>query len=167
MSKDGLDQDGGISFSRKLNEKDKKPYGLAEPKDNTEIEVEEPKRLDTEELLRQERLDAQLSKAKTINYSGYGVNGATIIGSLFYLDSLLMSPDVMDSLNMINKMFGLEIDFEGVITTFQQYKAELIGFCISFQTMLVGYKDTCQKAKDRDCDSLYQVFTEELEKAGI
>ena len=164
---DGLDKDGGISFSRKSKEENKKPYGLAESKEDIKIEAEEPKRLDTEELLRQERLDAQLSKAKKINYSGYGVNGATIIGSLFYMDSLLMSPDVMDSLNMINKMFGLEIDFEGIITIIQQWKAEIIGACISFQTMLIGYKDTCQKAKDRDCDSLYQVFSEELEKVGI
>ena len=38
---------------------------------------------------------------------------------------------------------------------------------MSLQTMLFGYKDICQKAKDRNCDSLYQVFSEELEKVGI
>ena len=156
---DGLDKDGGISFSKK----NKKPYGLAEPKE----EVEEPKRLDTEELLRQERLNAQLSKAKTINYSGFALNGGSIVGLLFVIDNFVFDPNTLDMLEMINTTFNLDINFIGIIELLQEYKAQLIGACISFQTMLVGYKDTCQKAKDRDCDSLYQVFSEELEKVGI
>ena len=154
---DGLDKDGGISFS-------KKPYGLAEPK---EEEIEEPKRLDTEELLRQERLNAQLSKAKTINYSGFAVNGGSIVGLLFVIDNFVFDPTTLELLEMINTTFNLDINFVGIIELLQQYKAELIGACMSFQTMLVGYKDMCQKAKDRDCDSLYEVFSEELEKVGI
>ena len=159
---DGLDKDGGISFSKK----NKKPYGLAEPKE-VEEEVEEPKRLDTEELLRQERLNAQLSKAKTINYSGFALNGGSIVGLLFVVDNFVFDPTTLELLEMINTTFNLEINFVGIINILQEYKAQLIGACISFQTMLVGYKDMCQKAKDRDCDSLYQVFTEELEKVGI
>ena len=156
---DGLDKDGGISFSKK----NKKPYGLAEPKE----EVEEPKRLDTEELLRQERLNAQLAKSKTINYSGFAINGGSIVGLLFVVDNFVFDPNTLDMLEMINTTFNLEINFVGIINILQEYKAQLIGACISFQTMLVGYKDMCQKAKDRDCDSLYQVFSEELEKVGV
>ena len=159
---DGLDKEGGISFSRK----NKEPYGLAAPKE-LEEEIEEPKRLDTEELLRQERLNAQLSKAKTINYSGFAVNGGSIVGLLFVIDNFVFDPTTLELLEMINTTFNLDINFVGIIELLQQYKAELIGACMSFQTMLVGYKDMCQKAKDRDCDSLYQVFSEELEKVGI
>ena len=166
---DGLNKDGGISFNRKLKEDEKKPYGLADKKIEEELEAEipEPKRLDTEELLRQERLNAQLSKAKTINYSGFALNGGSIVGLLFVVDNFVFDPTTLELLEMINTTFNLEINFVGIIELLQQYKAELIGACISFQTMLVGYKDMCQKAKDRDCDSLYEVFSEELEKVGI
>ena len=151
---DGLDKDGGISFSKKKKE----PYGLKEP----EQEVEEPRNLDKEELLRQERLNAQLSKAKTINYSGFAFNGGSIVGLLFVIDNFVFSPSTLDMLEMINTTFNLEINFVGIIDLMQQYKTELIGACMSLQTMLLGYKDICQKAKDRDCDSLYQVLNEEI-----
>ena len=156
---DGLDKDGGISFSKK----NKKPYGLAEPKE----EVEEPKRLDTEELLRQERLNAQLSKAKTINYSGFALNGGSIVGLLFVVDNFVFDPTTLELLEMINTTFNLEINFVGIINILQEYKAQLIGACISFQTMLVGYKDTCQKMKDRDTESFMEVVNDELGKIGI
>ena len=167
MSKTGLSEDGGINFSRKTNfdEKPKKePYGLAEPKE----EVEEPKRLDIEELLRQERLNAQLAKAKAINYSGFAVNGGSIVGLLFFIDSFIFDPTTLEMLDMIfNKTFGLSIDFPNIVNILQEYKAQLIGACISLQTMLMGYKDTCQKMKDRDTESFMQVINEELEKVGI
>ena len=159
MPKQGLQEDGGINFSRKRNFEDKK-----EP----EEKIEEPKRPDVEELLRQERLNAQLAKAKTINYSGFALNGGSIVGLLFVIDNFIFDPTTLELLEMMyNKTLGLDIDFPGVISLIQEYKAQLIGACMSFQTMLLGYKDICQKAKDRDCDSLYQIFSEELEKVGI
>ena len=124
--------------------------------------MEEPRNLDKEELLRQERLNAQLSKAKTINYSGFAFNGGSIVGLLFVIDNFVFSPSTLDMLEMINTTFNLEINFVGIIDLMQQYKTELIGACMSLQTMLLGYKDICQKAKDRDCDSLYQVLNEEI-----
>ena len=157
---DGLDKDGGISFGKK-----KKPYGLADKK--IEKEAEEPKRLDTEELLRQERLNAQLSKAKTINYSGFAVNGGSIVGLLFVVDNFVFDPATLELLEMINTTFNLEINFVGIIGLMQEYKAQLIGACISMQTMLMGYKDTCQKMKDRDTESFMEVVNDELGKIGV
>ena len=162
----GLQDDGGISFSRKLKAKEKEPYGLAEPKEPEE-EIEEPKRLDTEELLKQERLNAKLSQAKRIQGSGFAINGSVIIGAFFYLDSLLLNPDFVANLNMINDVFGLEIDFEKAIAMIQEWKAQIIGFAISSQTMLVGYKDTVQKMKDRGDEDFMGVVNEELGKMGI
>ena len=144
-------------------EEDKKPYGLAEPKEK----VEEPERLDTEELLRQDRLGKKLVTSKRIQGSGFMLNGSAIIGAVFYLDSLLVQPDFVDNLNMINDMFDLNINFEQIIATIQGYKAQIIGFAISSQTMIMGYKDTVSKMKDRGNESFYDVFSEELEKAGI
>ena len=159
---DGLDKDGGISFSKKKKE----PYGLATPKEPEE-EIQEAKRLDTEELLRQERLNAQLVKAKTINYSGFALNGGSIVGLLFVVDNFVFDPSTLELLEMINTTFNLEINFVGIISLLQEYKAQLIGACISMQTMLVGYKDTCQKMKDRDTESFMEVVNDELSKIGI
>ena len=155
---DGLDKDGGISFGRKTNFDEKKP----------EEKVKEVKRPDVKELLKQEKLGAQLVKAKRINYSGVALNGGSIVSLLFFIDSFVFDPATLELLElMFNKTLGLEIDFPNIIKLLQEYKAQLIGACLSFQTMLAGYKDMCQKAKDRDCDSLYQVFSDELEKMGI
>ena len=162
IDKEGLDKDGGISFGKK-----KKPYGIAEPKKEVE-EVEEPKRLDTEELLKQERLNAQLAKAKTINYSGFAFNGGSIVGLLFVIDNFIFDPTTLELFEMIfNQTLGLNIDFPNIINLLQEYKAQIIGGCISMQTMLMGYKDTCQKMKDRDTESFMEVINEELEKVGI
>ena len=164
---EGLDKSGGISFSSKLKKDEKKkPYGLADKK--VEEPIEEPKRLDTEELLRQERLNAQLSKSKAINYSGFALNGGSIVGLLFVVDNFIFDPTTLELLEMIfNKTLGLNIDFPNLISLIQEYKAQLIGACISVQTALVGYKDTCQKMKDRDTESFMDVINEELEKVGV
>ena len=155
---DGLDKDGGISFGRKTNFDEKK----------SEEKVEEVKRSDVKELLKQEKLGAQLVKAKRINYSGVALNGGSIVSLLFFIDSFVFDPATLELLElMFNKTLGLEIDFPNIIKLLQEYKAQLIGACMSFQTMLLGYKDICQKDKDRDCDSLYQVLNEELEKIGV
>ena len=164
---DGLNKDGGISFERKRNfsdkEQEKTPYGLAEPKE----EVKEERNLDVKELAKAERLNAKLSKAKGINYSGFAINGSTIIGALFYLDSLLLDPATVDTLNMINEMFGSDINFEQIIATIQGYKAQIIGMAVSSQAMIMQYKSTVQQMKDKGNESFYEVFNEELEKIGI
>ena len=108
-----------------------------------------------------------MAKAKGINYSGFAINGTTIIGSLFYLDSLLLNPDFVDNLNIINDMFDLNIDFEQIIATIQGYKAQIIGFAVSSQGMAMGYKDVVQKQKDRGDESFYNVLNEELGKIGV
>ena len=57
--------------------------------------------------------------------------------------------------------------FEKIINVLQEYKAQLIGFFISIQTMIMGYKDTCQKMKDRDTEDFMEVINDELGKIGI
>ena len=165
----GLQKDGGISFDRKRNfnkKKDKQkkePYGLGK----VEEKVEKPRNVDINELAKDERLNAKLRKAKGINYSGAAINGTTIIGALFYLDSLLVDPTTVDTLNMINDMFDLNINFEQIIATVQGYKAQIIGFAVSSQAMLMQYKSTVQQMKDTGNESFMEVFNEELEKVGI
>ena len=163
----GLNKDGGISFSNKLKEEPKKEaYGISI--DEPEEEIEAPRNLDTEELLRRERLNAQLSKAKGINYSGFAVNGGSIVGLLFFIDSFIFDPNTLEMLDLIfNKTLGLEVDFPNIIKLLQEYKAQLIGACISMQTMFMTYKDTCQKMLDRDTESFMEVINDELGKVGF
>ena len=152
----GLNKDGGINFGRKRN---------FDVKEEPEEKIEEPKRLDTEDLLKQERLNAQLAKAKTINYSGFAVNGGSIVGLLFVIDNFIFDPTTLELLEMMfNKTLGLDIDFPNIINLMQEYKAQLIGACISMQTMLMGYKDTVQKMRDRGNESFISVLNEEVGK---
>ena len=69
--------------------------------------------------------------------------------------------------NILNEMFDMNVDFEQAIATIQGYKAQIIGFAVSSQTMVMGYKDIVQKMKDKGNESFYEVFSEELEKIGI
>ena len=173
----GLDKDGGISFTRKRNFESKKksdvPDGMfsRRPEEKVEEEVQEPVVEDrprsAAELAKAERLNAKLRKAKGIQAGGFAFNGGSIIAMLFYIDSLLANPDTIDTLNLINEMTGADIDFETIVATIQGYKAQIIGFAVSSQSMIMGYKDIVQKMKDRGNESFYDVLNEELEKAGI
>ena len=174
---EGLNEDGGISFTRKRNFDTKKksdvPEGMfsRKPEDKVEEEVPEPVVEDrprsAAELAKAERLNAKLRKAKGIQAGGFAFNGGSIIAMLFYIDSLLANPDTIDTLNIINEMTGADIDFENMVATIQGYKAQIIGFAVSSQTMIMGYKDMVQKMKDRGDESFYNVLNEELEKVGI
>ena len=86
---------------------------------------------------------------------------------LFYIDSLLIDPNTLDTLNSIDDMFGLNVDFEQIIATIQGYKAQIIGMCVTTQTMIMQYKSTVQKMKDDGNESFYEVFNKQLEEAGI
>ena len=169
----GLNKDGGINFERKRNfGKKKEPEMFSrKPEDKIEEEVEEPKeeepKLSPEEMAKDERLNAKLRKAKGIQAGGFALNGGSIVALLFYIDSLLLDPATVDTLNIINDMTGANINFEQIIATIQGYKAQIIGFAVSSQTMIMGYKDMVQKMKDRGDESFYNVLNEELEKVGI
>ena len=173
----GLNKDGGISFERKRNFDSKKKPNVPEgmfsrrPEDKVEEEVPEPvvedRPRDSEELAKAERLNAKLRKAKGVQAGGFAFNGGSIIAMLFYIDSVLANPDTINTLNTFNEIIGANIDFESIIGTIQSYKAQIIGFAVSSQTMIMGYKDMVQKMKDRGDESFYNVLNEELEKAGI
>ena len=176
----GLNKDGGISFTRKRNYDSKKksdvPEGMfsRKPEDKVEEEVEEeveqPKQernIDVNELAKMERLGAKLRKAKGVQAGGFALNGGSIIAVLFYLDSLLIDPNTVETLNMVNDMFSTDINFEQIIATIQGYKAQIIGMCVTTQTMIMQYKSTVQKMKDDGNESFYEVFNEQLEEVGI
>ena len=157
---------------RKRNFGDKKEPEMfsRKPEDKVEEEVEEPKEernLDTNELAKAERLNAKLRKAKGIQAGGFALNGGSVIAALFYLDSLLIDPTTVETLNMVNDMFSTDINFEQIIATIQGYKAQIVGFAVSSQAMIMQYKSTVQQMKEKGNESFYEVFSEELEKVGL
>lgn len=174
---EGLNKDGGISFTRKRNFESKKesdvPEGMfsRKPEDKVEEEPKQPvvedRPLSAEELAKAERLNAKLSKAKGVQAGGFAFNGGSIIAMLFYIDSVLANPDTIDTLNLINEMTGANIDFETIIATIQGYKAQIVGMCVTTQTMIMQYKSTVQKMKDEGNESFYEVFNKQLEEVGI
>ena len=173
----GLNKDGGINFERKRKWDSKKKPDLPEgmfsrrPEDKIDEEPEQPvveeRPRSAEEMAKAERLNAKLRKAKGIQAGGFALNGGSIIAVLFYLDSLLIDPTTVETLNMINDMFSTDINFEQIIATIQGYKAQIIGMCVTTQTMIMQYKSTVQKMKDDGNESFYEVFNEQLEEVGI
>ena len=80
----------GISFSNKRNwEKDPE-----EPKPEPKKELEVPKE-DIQQLLRQQYLGERLNQAKTINYSGFAVNGGSIFFILYGAHELALDPNTI------------------------------------------------------------------------
>lgn len=153
----GLDKDGGISFTRKPKTDEEKPVE----------EVKQEKGISEEEIAKMQRLGAKLSQAKRINAGGFAINGSAIISMLFYIDSLLLDPSTVEALNVINDLADTDIDFEQIIARIQGYKAQIIGVCVTTQTMIMQYKNTVQKMKNEGNESFYDIFNKQLEEVGF
>ena len=154
----GLANDGGIHFNRKTN------FGETE---TPQEPIKEAVTHSQEKTDRQIRLEAKLQNAKAINYSGFTVNGGGVMTLLFGLNSIISDPNTLSLINSINNMFGLNINFDMVLQNIEAFKVQLIGIFISVQTMIMMYKDTCQKMKEQDTESFMKVINGELEKMGL
>ena len=100
---EGLNKDGGISFTRKKNFEDKV--------EEVEVEPEEPK-IDIEYEARQLRLSKKHKQAKVVNYSGFAVNGSSILALLYGINNIMLSPDTIEFVNLIETTFNITIDYE-------------------------------------------------------
>ena len=155
---EGLNKDGGINFQRKTNfgEKPKDP-------EVEEIEVEEPE-IDEEYLARQARLEAKYKTAKTVNYSGFAVNGASVGVMLFGINNIVMDPNTIEFMNLIETTFGIEIEYEKFVELVELWKTHLISLCGSVQLGFVYYQQTRQKMKNMDREDLWGFMNDELGK---
>jgi len=154
----GLTKDGGINFTRKKNFEEKKE----------ELEVEEPKveelEIDEEYEARQARLEAKLVTAKTINYGGFAINGSTIGVMLFGVHNVMMDPNTLETVNLIESTFGMEIPYESFIETIENWKAQIISLCGSVQMFSMYYQQTRQRMKNADTEDAWAFMKEELNK---
>ena len=156
----GLNKDGGINFERKKNfgTKNEEPEELIE-----ELEVEEPE-IDEEQLARQARLEAKLKTAKTVNYSGFAVNGASIGVMLFGVHNVIMDPNTLELINLIETTFGIEIPYERFIELVEAWKAQLISMAGTIQVGFVYYQQTRQRMKNMDTEDTWAFMNDELGK---
>ena len=168
----GLDKDGGISFDRKLNfdSKKKEPEMFSrkvtdKPDEEPEEEIiEEPVVLDPESAARQARLEAKLKTAKAVNYSGFAVNGSSILVLLFGVHHFIMDPSTVELINLIETTFGIDIPYEQFVEIVELWKAQIMSLCGSVQVGFMAYQNTRQRMKDADTEDTWAFINEELEK---
>lgn len=155
----GLNKDGGISFERKTNFGKKEE----EPKVEESEIIEEPK-VDEEYLARQARLTAKLKTAKVVNYSGFAVNGSSILALLFGIHHFIMDPNTLELINLIETTFGVDIPYEQFIEIVELWKAQIMSLCGSIQLFFMYYQQTRQRMKNSDTEDLWGFINEEFEK---
>ena len=155
----GLNKDGGISFERKTNFGEKKE----EPKVEESEIIKEPK-VDEEYLARQLRLSAKLKTAKTVNYSGFAVNGSSIFALLFGVHHFIMDPNTLELINLIETTFRIDVPYEQFIEIVELWKAQIVSLCGSIQIFFVYYHQTRQRMKEADTENTWAFITSELEK---
>ena len=150
----------GISFTRKRN------FGNEDEPEEVKVESEELKEpeIDEEYLARQARLEAKLKTAKTVNYSGFAVNGASIGVMLFGVHNVIMDPNTLELINLIETTFGIEIPYEQFVELVEAWKAQLISMAGSIQVGFVYYQQTRQRMKNMDTEDTWAFINEELGK---
>ena len=168
----GLNDDGGISFERKRNfdSKKKEPEMFSrkapdKPDEEPEEEIiEEPEVLDPVSAARQARLEAKLKPAKVVNYSGFAVNGSSILVLLFGVHHFIMDPSTVELINLIETTFGIDIPYEQFVEIVELWKAQIMSLCGSVQVGFMAYQNTRQRMKDADTEDTWAFINEELEK---
>ena len=144
---EGLNKDGGISFERKKNFEDKV--------EEVEVKPEEPK-VDIEYEVRQLRLSKKHKQAKVVNYSGFAVNGSSILALLYGINNIMLSPDTIEFVNLIETTFNITIDYEKFTTLVEAWKTHIISICSSQQTR--------RRMKEMDREDLFGFVNDELAK---
>ena len=149
----GLNEDGGISFTRKKNfgEKQEQP------------KIKEPK-IDKEYLARQDRLESKLKTAKVVNYSGFAFNGSSILALLFGVHHFIMDPNTLELINLIETTFGVDIPYERFVELVELWKSQIMSLCGSVQVGFIAYQNTRQRMKDADTEDTWSFLNKEIEK---
>tara|TARA_B100001123_G_scaffold429149_1_gene547177 strand:+ start:43870 stop:44391 length:522 start_codon:yes stop_codon:yes gene_type:complete len=168
----GLNKDGGISFTRKKNFSDKKkePEMFSrkapdKPDEEPEEEIiEEPVVLDPISAARQARLEAKLVTAKTVNYSGFAVNGSSMLVILVGVNNVIMDPSTLELIDLIETTFGIDIPYERFIELVESWKAHIMTLCGSVQMLFIYYQQIRQGMKDADTEDTWGFVNDELGK---
>ena len=143
----------GISF------KNKRKWGEDEtqPDEKLPTEPEQPKP-DVMQLLRQKELGEKLDTAKAVNYSGFAVNGGSMLMLLYGFQELALDPNTAETVALFNETFGTEFDYQKFIDTIEVWKAHLVSLAGSVQVGFVWYQSMRQKMKNLDTPKSFLKF---------
>ena len=142
----------GISFTSK-----RKWDKESEEEIEKESIPEEPKE-DIQQLLRQKMLGEKLDVAKGVNYSGFAVNGGSILFVLYGAHELALDPNTATTVALFNETFGTEFNYESFVETIEVWKAHLVSLAGSVQMMFMWYQGIRQKMKDLDTPKSFLKF---------
>ena len=147
----------GISFERKLN------FGKEECVEDVKVEPEEPK-VDTEYEARQIRLSKKHKQAKVVNYSGFAVNGTSVLVMLYGIQNIMLSPDTIEFVNLIETTFEVTIDYEKFANLVEAWKTHIISLCGSIQMFLGYHQQLRRRMKETDREGLFGFINDEIGK---
>tara|TARA_Y100000590_G_scaffold454351_1_gene601035 strand:- start:33 stop:557 length:525 start_codon:yes stop_codon:yes gene_type:complete len=167
----GLNDDGGINFKRKRNWDTKKeePKMFSrkapdKPDEEPEEEVKEPDVVDPEYEARQARLEAKLVTAKAVNYSGFAINGSSMLVLLVGINNVIMDPSTLELISLIETTFGIDIPYEEFVKFVEIWKTQIMTLCGSMQMFFISYQQTRQRMKDSDREDTWTFINDELDK---
>ena len=147
----------GISFTNKRN------WKKDDVVEEVKVEPEEPK-VDAEYEARQLRLSKKHRQAKAINYSGFAVNGTSILVMVYGIQNIMLSPDTIEFVNLIETTFGIEIKYEEFAILIEAWKTHIISLCGSVQMFLGYHQQLRRKMKETDREGLFSFVNDELGK---
>ncbi len=143
----------GISFTNKRKwEKDPE-----EVKEQPKPKPQKPKE-DLQQLLRQEELGKKLSTAKTVNYSGFAINGGSIFFVLYGAHELALDPNTASTVELFNETFGTNFNYSKFTETIEAWKIHITTLAGSLQTSFMWYQGIRQKMKDLDTPKSFLAF---------
>ena len=142
----------GISFSNK-RKWDKDPEKVEE-----EPKPEPKPKEDIRQFLRQEELGKKLSTAKTVNYSGFAINGGSIFFVLYGAHELALDPNTAATVELFNETFGTNFNYSKFTETIEAWKVHITTLAGSIQTSFMWYQGIRQKMKDLDTAKSFLAF---------
>ena len=147
----------GISFTNKRN------WKKDDVVEEVKVEPEEPK-VDAEYEARQLRLSKKHRQAKTINYSGFAVNGTSVLVMLYGIQNIMLSPDTIEFVNLIETTFGVTIDYEKFANLVEAWKTHIISLCGSIKMFLGYHQQLRRRMKETDREGLFGFINDEIGK---
>lgn len=147
----------GISFTskRKWDKDSEKVEENSNPEPDEQTEA--PKK-DIQQLLRQQYLGERLNQAKTINYSGFAVNGGSIFFILYGAHELALDANTIEAVALFNETFGTDFNYSKFVEIIEDWKVHLTTLAGSIQTFFMWYQSMRQKMKDLDTPKSFLSF---------
>ena len=99
-----------------------------------------------------------MATAKTVNYSGFAVNGGSIFFVLYGAHELALDPNTAATVELFNETFGTDFNYSKFTETIEAWKVHITTLAGSIQTTFMWYQSMRQKMKDLDTPKSFLAF---------